>query len=952
LALAKLEIKPSLSEKLNWLSDPTVFSIGQLPYSSFDHGRDDKNQLVLDGSWSFLFGEQKTEIPTNFYDITFDNTDWNQIPVPSNWEFEGYGVPIYVNDRYPFPKNPPNVPDRNPFGIYKKNISIPDEWKDQKLVLEFGAVKAASYYWANGHFLGYNQDSKTEVRFDVTDTVDDGQIDISVLVFRWCDGSYLECQDFWRVSGIERSVRLITLPRLYIADHHIKASLDNGYQNGLLAIDLEFTKETRDNHLVKIILERDGEVVINKDFDANGMESCSYAFSVKDVDTWTAETPNLYNLNIQLVRNGKVLDQRQEKIGFRTVEIKGNQLTVNGKPISIYGVNRHEHDDRTCHVITRESMVEDILLMKENHINAVRNSHYPNDREWYKLCDEYGLYMVDEANIESHGMGYEEESLAKEEQWKDAHLDRVKRMYERSKNHPSIIIWSLGNEAGNGVNFEEAYKWLKSKDTSRPIQYEQSFEAWNTDIVCPMYPTPDMVQDYAENRADRPYIMCEYSHAMGNSNGNLLEYWQLVNDFDCLQGGFIWDWMDQGMWSPDGYWKFGGDYGPDDTPSDGNFCINGLLWPDRTPKPAMAEVKKCYQPIHFSKSRSGNSIEIKIRNRYSFTNLHGIIHWEIIAKKGIITKGEFQANISSLDESGFTIEIPKLVDRSWLNVSFISDEKTYGTDQFELISETGRNYLTLEQKVNASDKERIQKLVSSLVPIFWRAPVDNDFGWDMPKELSYWRDCQTNLSQEFSTVGNESKIKWKLPSDGGTLSMDCAFEGSTCKINGELDINNNLPSLPRLGLYTSLVGSFDKVRWWGRGPHENYPDRKYSAHMGWHESMIDDMYVPYISPQENGARQDVTDLQIKNDEGDTFIIESLNGIGFTALPYHPDQFHREDRDDKHTIDIEKDGNMHFIFDFAHMGVGGVDSWLSKPLEHYMLSEKSYKFELKVSFQKD
>lgn len=937
---------------LSWISDPSVFNVGQLGGVSFDHGRDSQHEINLDGQWSFFYGEQKFDIPDGFYKKNFSDVSWDGIKVPANWEFEGYGIPIYVNDRYPFPKNPPHVPEVNPYGIYKKKISIPNEWDKKKKVLEFGAVKAGSFYWANGHFLGYNQDSKTEVRFDVTDYIEDRELDISVLVFRWCDGSYLECQDFWRVSGIERSVRLFALPELHIVDHHIKPTLVNDYKDGLLEIDLTFPRETVSAETVRFLLFKGDQILLDETSELGDIGSSSHMFSIENVAAWTAETPNLYDLTIQLINSNSILDQRKEKIGFRNVEIKGNQLTVNGVSITLFGVNRHEHDDRACHVITRKSMIEDIKLMKENHINAVRNSHYPNAREWYTLCDEYGLYMVDEANIESHGMGYEEESLAKDEEWKNAHLDRINRMYQRSKNHPSIIIWSLGNEAGNGINFEVGYKWLKSQDDSRPIQYEQSFESWNTDIVCPMYPTLAMVEDYAKNRADRPYIMCEYSHAMGNSNGNLLEYWQLINQYDCLQGGFIWDWMDQGMWNEKGYWKFGGDYGPEDTPSDGNFCINGIVWPDRTPKPAMAEVKKCYQPILFSFDKRKGKVEVKMWNRYSFTEVSGVLKWKIISKEGSPSEGEEAITIGGLSEKTAFIPFEYIENKSWLNVSFDANGVDLGVDQFLINENVDCKYKSIETSADDNDSNRIQNLARTIAPKFWRAPVDNDFGWDMPKQMRYWRECEKNLDPIFSTEDNHRKVKWKFSFHGGELNAEYLFDGCSCIISGQLDISENIPPMPRFGLYFSLAGEYSLLKYWGRGPHENYPDRKYSAHIDWYEDRVEDMYIPYISPQENGARQDVEALSIMNKAGDTILVESKKGFGFTALPYPPDQLDRVERDDKHTIDLEKDGNTHIIIDFEQMGLGGIDSWLSKPLDKYMLIKKKYTFEIKISINKN
>ncbi len=947
---ANQTIDQNLSEMLAWLTDPSVFSVGQIPMRSFDQGRDSNCELNIDGEWSFFYGERKDDIPEGFYERDFDFKVWKNINVPSNWEFEGFGVPIYVNDRYPFPKNPPHIPDENPFGIYKKTITTPENWTNQKTILEFGAVKAASFYWINGHFVGYNQDSKTEVRFDVSDYMDSGEIEISVLVFRWCDGSYLECQDFWRVSGIERSVRLINVSKNHIVDHHIKPSLTNDYKNGLLEIELKYSIESASDDCVFVSLSRNGTTILAEICEAEDVDSSVFVFQVNNVEHWTAETPNLYDLVIEYKRGIETLDQRIEKIGFRNVEIIGNQLKVNGKPITLYGINRHEHDDRTCHVITTASMIEDIKLMKENHINAVRNSHYPNAREWYALCDEYGLYMIDEANIESHGMGYEEESLAKDANWQDAHMDRVERMYQRSKNHPSIIIWSLGNEAGNGINFEEAYKWLKTQDTTRPIQYEQSFEGWNTDIVCPMYPTLEMVEEYAKERGDRPYIMCEYSHAMGNSNGNLWEYWQLINKYDCLQGGFIWDWMDQGMWSEEGYWKFGGDYGPEDTPSDGNFCINGLLWPDRSPKPAMTEMKKCYQPAFFEMEKKDGIVSVRVQNRYDFIALNGLFEYEIITKTGSIDKVSQKIALLAKEETVIQIDIKNLskIDDVWINVSVFDSDRIVGSDQFKIIDGKSNAFETNNKLEDQLLSDRIKILASTLTPKFWRAPVDNDFGWDMAQELGVWKDIEENTKLDFKEVERGMDVIWTLPNNAGSIKAKYMFDGNAVAISGCLELSDKLPPMPRFGFYFSILGNDNRVKWWGRGPHENYPDRKYSAHMGWHENEVQNMYVPYISPQESGARQDVTEFQIITEDFGIVKIESKTEIGFSALNYAPVEFNRQNINDKHTIDMQTDGNTHIFIDIAQMGLGGIDSWLSRPLDKYMLTEKVYNFEFRLT----
>ncbi|MEX0982875.1 MAG: glycoside hydrolase family 2 TIM barrel-domain containing protein [Bacteroidales bacterium] len=576
------------------------------------------NFLSLNGVWKFNYSDNPVNRPVDFYKVKYRDRRWHDITVPGNWEFQGFGVPIYVNIPYEWTTDPqpPAVPvDHNPVGSYRREFTLPAAWSNKQVFIHFGAVKSAFYLWINGEKVGYSQGSKTPAEFDITPFVVPGKNIVAVEVYRWSDGSWLECQDFWRVSGIQRDVYLEARPELRIADFFARSQLVFDYRDGLFDLDMKVEnageRERTVAVLVKLFGQEGGESIWEDRLPARvrpgSTSTLQTSSTIGDIRPWSAETPNLYRMLLELYdEDDRLIEVVTSRIGFRTSEIKNGQLLVNGKPILLKGVNRHEHDPVTGQYVSRESMLEDITLMKQYNINAVRTSHYPNDPYWYELCDEYGLYVVDEANIESHGMGYKpDKTLGNNPIFMKSHLDRTIRMVERDKNHPSVIIWSLGNEAGDGVCFDATYEWIKSKDPTRPVQYERAERDGNTDIFCPMYLLMPNMLRYALSLQNKPLIQCEYAHSMGNSTGNLKDYWDLIEAHDQLQGGFIWDWVDQGMAAEteDGrfYWAFGGDYGPEDVPSDSNFCMNGLVFPDRTVQPGLEEVKKLNSSVGIGK---------------------------------------------------------------------------------------------------------------------------------------------------------------------------------------------------------------------------------------------------------------------------------------------------------------------------------------------------------------
>ena len=601
--------------------------------------------LSLNGPWKFYWSRKPTERPADFYRPEYDYSAWDEITVPGDWQMQGYGVPYYVNIGYPFEINAPFAPqDYNPVGSYIREFSIPESWDKKQILLHFAGVNSAFYVWINGNYAGYHEDSKTPAEFDITTYLQKGENILAVEVYQWSDGSYLEDQDMWRFSGIERDVFLVAANPVSLKDLKVQAEPDAQYHNGDLHLEYSVVnyrqKEIKKAELKLELLDRENEEPLFTDkyklvFRENNSTSFEYTKNIPAPKFWSAEKPNLYDLIITITDTEKNVQVTRQRVGFRRVEIKNKQLLVNGQPVLIKGVNRHEHNPQRGHTVSREEMIRDIQLMKQYNINAVRTSHYPNDPLWYDLCDEYGLYVIDEANIECHGlMTYEPfedyyytgtSPVASDPEWKKSIFYRIGNMISRDRNHPCIIAWSLGNESGGGDNFRDAYHLIKETDPTRPVQFEACYTDDYTDIVAPMYYTESQFYNFLKKNDPRPLIMCEYSHSMNNSTGNLQDYWDIIEAYPNLQGGFIWDWLDQGILqvSPTGerYWAYGGDFGPQDIRSDDGFCMNGLLFPDRIPKPALREVKKVYQNIKFSAIDS-LPWSYRIKNDFFFTDLN------------------------------------------------------------------------------------------------------------------------------------------------------------------------------------------------------------------------------------------------------------------------------------------------------------------------------------------
>lgn len=970
---------------------------------------------LLNGKWKFRLSDNCTKVPAGFFQPGFDVSDWALIDVPSTWEVQGYSYPIYVNIRYEFfSKNPfpPNVPhDYNPVGTYITQFTLPESFKGKKTIIHFGAVKSFFYIWLNGKYLGFSKDSKTPAEFDLTPYLTKGSNLLALEVFRWNDGSYLECQDMWRMSGINRDVFIFARPETCVRDFFAKGMLKDNYTNGNLEIDVLFSQKlgagAKGQKLQINLCEKNNTAkpVSSESLDLGsfaGKDSLRFVKTIPNVKKWSAETPELYILTLTLLdKDGKCIESVSNRIGFRTSEVKNGLFLVNGVPVKLKGVNRHEHDPVKGHTISKELMLLDVRLMKQNNINAVRTCHYPNDPYWYELCDEYGLYVIDEANIESHGMGYDpDRTLGNNPIWEAAHLDRTRRMLERDKNHPSVIIWSLGNEAGNGCNFQSTYKWIKTRDLSRPVQYERAGNEWNTDIICPMYESVNSLLDWAKTKHDRPLIQCEYAHAMGNSTGNLVDYWDAIESHEQLQGGFIWDWVDQGLQKFDSagrkFWAFGGDYGPKDVPSDGNFCTNGLVFADRTPHPGLSEVKKVYQYVKFQ-AVDLKDLSFRMTNKYAFIDLKNTqLLWEITENGVKTSQGTIPvANLAAGSSQDYSIKhktpVAKPGIQYHLNLYLITTDDrpllgkgfTIASEQFELpfskernqvgtkmlplllADETG-NEIKIDGKSFAIVFDKAAGTISSLVfegqemfkqgplPNFRRAPTDDDIGCKMFEKCKPWYDASENRVVKSvgldKTNGKTIKIQvvFTFPDAKSELIATYSITGDgDILIDNNLKTNEKMPWIPRLGMNMRLEGSLCQVDWFGRGPFENYQDRKTAAFVGHYHSTTDEMFVPYVRPQENAYRTDVRWFSVNDGKSMGLYFEGSPNLGFSALPFTYDDLKGFAHTGKHGNLLQKQKFTDLNFDYLQCGLGGDDSWWSWPMEKYLIPAKDYAWSYRI-----
>lgn len=986
--------------------------------------RKSKNYLDLNGVWKFKYVDNPEMVPDGFEKNDFDESSWDDFEIPANWDVNGYGYPIYTNTTYEFEHwgevNPPKIPTTyNPTGIYRKEITIDESWMDKEILLHVGAAKSNLKVWVNGAYVGYGEDGKLPQEFNLNQFLKAGKNTLVFRVMKWNDGSYLECQDFWRMSGITRDVYLYTRNKAHLQDFEIVPVLDNTYENGTLKILTVFSGlDKKDQYALEVYLKDKDEIIDSKNVALTGNTlKYSFDFEVENVKKWSAEIPKLYNILFLLKdKEGKVLEVIIQNVGFRMVEIKDGQLLVNGKAVYIKGVNRHETDPTTGQVISRERMEEDIKVLKQFNFNAVRTSHYPNDPYFYELCDRYGIYVVDEANVESHGMGYDiTKTLGNKPNWELAHLQRMQRMVERDKNHPSIIIWSMGNEAGNGYNFYRGYLWIKQRDPSRPIQYERASAGgwegknlkfdWDSDIIDPMYSSPKGMEEYirANPNPKRPFIQCEYAHAMGNSMGNFKDYWDLIRLHDNFQGGFIWDMIDQSIYKKrdDGrlMFAYGGDFGPPDTPSDNNFLDNGVFNPERKPNPHAHEVQKVQQNI-LSSWDNKESMAIRVFNEFFFRDINNVeLQWQLLLdgvekEEGIITNlniGPQQSKVYTLPinlkgkeyteafvnlsyrlkkeepflPKGFEIAREQLhLDGQWKNdISLQGAAKMFVEEVEEtVVFKSGKTKIGFDKKTGFINdytyhNTPLLKQTYQLRPNFWRAPTDNDMGARLQEKLLPWKEAMENpelLSWEYSKEEDQKivvKAIYNLRQVFSKLIVNYELNS-----NGELLVKQSLqineekevPMLFRFGMEMVMPGAFSDFSYYGRGPHENYSDRKYSAQLKVYQQTVSKQFYPYIRPQETGNKTDMRWAQLTN--GPVKVkIASDELLSITALHYLT-----QDLDDglkknqKHPEDIKERDLTSLKIDYKQMGLGSIDSWGAWPMEKYLLQDKTYTYQFKMT----
>ncbi|MFD2033404.1 glycoside hydrolase family 2 TIM barrel-domain containing protein [Belliella marina] len=1016
----------SQNEKNEW-ENPTILDRGKEAGRAFFIQYDSEEKALkrdldfnhyyksLNGQWRFNLVRTPDQRPQNFHESNFNDKDWEMIPVPSNWEMEGHDIPIYTNVAYPFPARPPFVDNNyNPVGSYRKSFSIPADWSDKQIMLHFGSISGYARVFLNGKEIGMTKASKTPAEFDITNHVQKGENLLAVQVFRWHDGSYLEDQDFWRLSGIERDVFLQATPKLSIADFTIQSGLDAGYKNGKLGANIKL-KNSEGNKLNTAtitfeLLDANGNKVYSQKKSTTNFDSpIIFDGKINAVNKWTAESPYLYTYLIKLEDgNGKLLSAVSKRTGFRSIEIKNAQLMVNGVAVLVKGVNRHEHHEVKGHVPDREIMIKDIQLMKQFNMNSVRMSHYPHDQEWYELCDEYGLYVVNEANIETHGMGAElqgwfnkERHPAYREEWKAAHMDRVQRMFERDKNSTSVIIWSMGNESGNGPVFYDAYDWLKANDKTRPVQFEQAGENRNTDIVAPMYPSIEHMQRYADDQTkERPFIMCEYAHAMGNSVGNFQKYWDIILGSKHMQGGFIWDWVDQGLLTHDEngrpYWAYGGDLGGFHFQNDENFNANGLVAADRTPHPSLYEVKKVYQNVHF-KLNDDNSLWVK--NYFDFTDLDQFaFYWELLKNGEVIQSESFDVKLAAHGEKNVGLKLPMVGDDAeyLLNVYaktkggtatlpanhiIASEQLAIGKTSYFDIEKSVSNSLKHEEKdgvlhfqtasiigefdlKNANFKKYALKdsdpgiIRNFPEPYFWRAPTDNDFGNHMPSRLGVWRTAHLDRKLVDSKVNKNHEdgilieVKYLLNNIMVEYQVDYLIQhDGQVKVTASMDFSDReLPELVRFGMRMQLPGQFGNLEYYGRGPWENYEDRKSGSHVGIYQDKVSNQYNwNYIRPQESGNKSDVRWLELTNGEGKGLKIEGVQEIAFSALNLSVEDLDPGfSKKQQHPTDLKPKNSVFLHIDWKQRGLGGDDSWGRYPHREYLLLDKKYSYSYRIS----
>ena len=1027
------------------------------------------NYCSLNGTWKFYFVDSYKQLPDNITDPSVDASQWSDIQVPGNWEVQGFGTAIYTNHGYEFkPRHPqpPTLPEANPVGVYRRDIDIPAEWMDKDIYLNIAGAKSGVYVYLNGKEVGYNEDSKNPAEYLINPYVKAGKNVLTLKIFRWSTGSYLECQDFWRMSGIERDVYLFVQPKAAVRDFSVKSTLDDTYQDGVFALeaDLRNRKSTAASLTFGYeLLDKQGNVVASDEksvsVPAGKSETVRFDKQLSDVQTWSSEHPNLYRMVMTLKEDGQVSEVIPYNVGFRRIEIKEVDQTgpngkpyvlflVNGQPIKLKGVNIHEHNPATGHYVTEELMRRDFELMRQNNINTVRLAHYPQCRRFYELCDEYGLYVYDEANIESHGMYYNLSkggTLGNNPEWLKPHMYRTINMYERNKNHPSVTIWSLGNEAGNGYNFYQTYLWLKKADKdwmARPVNYERAQWEWNSDMYVPQYPGADWFASIGQRGSDRPVAPSEYAHAMGNSTGNIWGQWKEIYKYPNLQGGYIWDWVDQGIAETDEngrpYYAYGGDYGIN-APSDGNFLCNGLVNPDRTPHPGLTEVKYAYQnvavePVDLAAGR------FVVKNRFYFTNLKKyMMTYDVKANDKIVRSGKVSLDIAPQGTKEFSVPVGNLKPKA--GTEYFVDFRVFAVqaepgvpvgweiahEQFrlpidplavklatggpalkvttegdDLVASSGRVKFVFNKATGmvtsyqVKGKEYFQDGFG-IQPNFWRAPTDNDYGNGAPKRLQVWKQASEAFNVVEASIdmdGKDALIKadYLLPAGNlyrmtyrvhpsGAVKVDAVFT-STEMSEAEIEVSEATRTatftpgnykareaaakleVPRIGVRFRLPAAMDQVTYLGRGPQENYCDRNNGTLVDVYKATAEEMYFPYVRPQENGHHTDTRWLTLDQKGGRGLTVRADSLIEFNALRNSVEDFDSEEAKNRpyqwsnftpeevanhdeikaknvlrrmhHINDVTPRNFVEVCVDLRQQGVGGYDSWGSRPEPEYTL----------------
>ncbi|MBC7320768.1 DUF4981 domain-containing protein [bacterium] len=963
-----------------------------------------ENSLSLNGDWKFLYVDSPLRLPDNFWNINFDSSSWDTIPVPSNWQLLGYGRPHYTSSMYPFPVDPPHVPSENPTGCYKRKFYIPSNWSDKRIYLRFEGVDSAFDVWINGLYVGYSQGSRLPSEFDITSYIRIGENEICVVVYQWSVGSYLEDQDMWWLSGIFRDVYLVAMPQVHIYDFFVKTILYKGYKDALLQLDVilrNALENRKGSHFVRCTLfdrEKEREVcILSRPIEIEGDSFLTIRLEgeIKDVYTWSSETPYLYKIRLELIEGETVIETVRWDIGFRMVEIEGNKFLLNGVPIKIKGVNRHEHHPELGRAVPLEVAREDIVMMKRHNINTVRTSHYPSHPRFYELCDIYGVYVIAENDLECHWF----EQLAKtnsallpsdDPKWTIHYLDRIARTVHRDKNHPSIIIWSLGNESGFGCNIEEMAQWVRSYDPTRPIHYERDREGKVVDIISSMYtPVEQLIELGKREDIGKPHLLCEYAHAMGNGPGNLKEYWDVFYSYERLMGGCVWEWIDHGIKRKmDGktYFAYGGDFG--DYPNDGNFVIDGLVFPDRTPSPGLIEYKKVLEPVKVEPIDLKRGL-FKIINRYDFISLNHLgACWKLLVD------GEFyKSEALNLPYIGpgeeAEIEIPYSIDgeikskECMLSIHFYLKYDTLWAQagyeiawsQFKVNEGMKASFMNLpidkkdfietSSKVNIRGSsseiefDKIKGTITSWIyegisllergPLLnlWRAPIDND-----RHEEKHWRmmglDClQHRVDSVIVEEKNDSIVllcKVRVAPPTHIWGIECEYL-YTFRADGIIELKvDTIPSgpgpntIPRIGIQLYIPKRFEYVSWYGRGPGECYIDSKESGKFGIYNARVDDLYTPYVVPQENGNRIDVRWVSLTDQRGKGLLIDSDEPFNFSALWYTTEDLERA----RHTYELTKRGFITLNIDYKHHGLGSA-SCGPGPLPQYILKLDRFVF---------